>query len=79
MLAVSWLLWFNDAIYGDGSKPLRECTSIWGRICYYHIFWGNNHPLTSYNFGYHPGTRVLTHSHMVNVRKHGDSTSGNLT
>ena len=43
------------------------------------IFCVNTHLLTNYNFGYHPGTRVLTHIHMVNVRKHGDFNSGNST
>ena len=25
--------------------------------------WGNKHPLASYDLGYRPGPRVLTHSH----------------
>ena len=26
--------------------------------------WVNNHPLTSYDFGYNLGSRVLTHDHV---------------
>ena len=38
---------------GDGSKPM---------ILPYE--WVNNHPLTSFDFGYNLGSRVLTHNHV---------------
>ena len=46
---------------------------IWGwvKTYYYHQIVGNKHPLSIY-FRYHPGARVLTHSHMGIYAGYGD-------